>query len=815
MKFPQNFLFLILMLHLIPLSAQEHSCNLSGRIIDGKSKSPIGFAAVTLHSKKDSSVITGSLTDEQGLFTINGVAPGLYRLKVKYMGYQTYVKDSVSISSQQTNYHCNDILLKASGKDLTGITITAEQSTFQQGIDKKVFEVDKDLSSIGGSAADVLKNIPSVLVDVEGNVSFRGNGNITVWIDGHPSGMIASNQSAIFDQIPASSIERIELITNPSAKYDPDGVSGIINIVLKKNKAKGFNITSSISYSTWLKGNAFLNAGYRKGKLNTFVNYSYRYVQRSYNGYTNRTNYLTNSSFSSDQTSSGVITSQTHMVKGGLDYDWNSRNSCSLTGTLNMDLTSDTDHVRYTWFDMNQQTTQYAHRDMFGRDPDQGYDIYGTYRHSFDDPARKFTFEFSLSGNNNHGKDSIYQLSYNANGTYSIPFPVLQETDNRWMLRNYFVKADWMQPLAKSGVLETGVKYNARFIDDNLGSQEYNYPIAAFQNDTGISNRFQYTEQVYAGYAMYSKSMGKLSTQLGARVEYTDRDVMLYNSPPGYEKKYADLFPSGYLGYKPAEGQEWRLGYSRRINRPNGALLNPFPDYTDPLNLRYGNPNLNPEYIDSYELAWMGYFKKITLDATAYYRYARGTVQVFKTLTDTVTGASVSTYRNIGSSETYGFEVTGKADLYSWWSVILNGNLFELQLNGDDQLQTQQKNGLTGSVKCTSRMNITPTTSFQLSGLYHGPAPNTQGYALEYYFVDAGIRQELMHGKASLGFTLADVFNSLISRINTETVQFSQEYLKKKESRIATVNFIYRFGTLSEGKKQKAVELPAAQPEIE
>ncbi|MFI5149163.1 MAG: outer membrane beta-barrel protein [Bacteroidia bacterium] len=812
--FRLNILFLLALCCPISLFTQTTGLILKGQVLDGQGANPITFASVTLHQSKDSVLITGSLTDEAGGFSLSGLKPGLYLLKIKYIGYKTYLRDSILLSPG-TNRDMGKILLRMAGKELNGVTITAEDNAFRLGMDKKIFEVDKDLNSQGGSAVDVLKNIPSISMDVDGNISLRGTGNVTVLIDGHPSGMVVSNRTSIFEQIPASAIERIELITNPSAKYDPDGVAGIINIVLKKNKAEGFNLTGTLSYATWIKGNGALNAGYRKGKLNLFASYNYRYNQRDYNGYTNRLNQLTHTSFSSDQTSGGIITSQTHMLKAGMDYDFNKSNSFSVSVLLNTDRSSDTDHVRYTWLDGGRNLNRYASRNMFGINKDLGFDISASYRHEFLNPDKLFSVEFSASGNNNRALDSICELDYNANGTYSKPYPVLQLTDNAWMYRNGFLKADFTQPLGTSSRIESGAKINMRNADDKLTSVTFSYPLGVYQNDTGISNRFQYNETVCSAYLLYSKTWGRVRSQLGVRAEDAWRSAALLNKEVVYNHQYLDFFPSGYLSYKSGLEQEWRLGYGRRVNRPSIRSLNPFPDYTDILNLRYGNPDLNPEYIDAVELSWMRYFKKCTFNAVAYYRHTQGVMQIFKYLADTVSGATVSTIRNLSSSDAWGLELTARADPFRWWSLILNGNMYALQLQSTDPAMLLFRTGQSGYVKGSSRINFTGSTALQLSGAYYFPGINAQGTTQAYYYLDLGLRKELAHGKGGLSLSLADVFNTIVARSGTQTATFTQDYLKKKESRIATLSFTWRFGKLTENKKPKTDELPAPPPDVE
>jgi iron complex outermembrane receptor protein len=790
---------------------------ITGKIADAQTRKAISFSTVTLIHLPDSTLASGALSGDAGIFVLENIKPGSYCLKVKFMGYSSYVKDSLLAGNQNAGIDLGLILLLPAGKQLQGVDITGTQDAYKQGMEKKEFSVDNDLNSKGGSAADVIRNIPSLSLDIEGNLTLRGSGNITVLIDGRPSGMLAANRAAIFDMIPSSSIERIELITNPSAKYDPDGVAGIINIVLKKNRSDGLSMTASASYSTYRKGNASGSVGYHKGKLTLYADYSYRYNQRWYQGYTNRINYLTLTHFSTDQNSDGTMSTQTQMGKLAIDYAFNSRNSISVSGLCNRDQNADNDLVTYKFLDQNQQLSQYAYRNMLGTDKGMGYDTYAGYRRTFANTAKLFTLEAAASGNQDRTQDSIHELDYYPGGILMSPNPVLQKIDNKWSVANYFAKTDYISPVGEYSKLETGLKVSDREINNNFQSQSFSYPLYSWQNDVGISNVFVYSEQIYSGYATWTQTIHKFGYQLGGRVEDAIRNAGLENSAVVYKKEYANFFPGGYLSWKPGPEQELRLGYSRRINRPLVRNLNPFPDYTDPLNLRFGNPNLDPEYIDAVELSWLRYFNNISVNASLYYRHTTGVIQIFKVLSDTITGATSSTYVNLSHSDAYGAEITSKIDLFNWWNLVANLNGRQLYIDGSNINPSLHVNGFCWFGKLSSVVNIRKNLMFQISGVYYAPIPTVQSTTHSYYTVDAALRTDLMKGRAGLSLGLNDIFNTSSNSIDTNTPEFTQNYYKKKESRIATLTFFWRLGAVDNLRKRKNTDdnPPSPQPEIE
>jgi len=788
--------------------------SVGGKIRDGRTNEPVSFATITLLKGADSSLVNGALSDENGNFLIEQIPPGNYKIKIKYMGYASFFRDSVVLGLNKPGFSLGVIVLIPSGKQLETIVVKGNEDNFKLGIEKKVFEVENDLLSKGGSATDVIKGIPALSVDIDGNVTLRGSGTVTVLIDGRPSGILASSRTAIFDQIPASSIERIELITNPSAKYDPDGVSGIVNIVLKKNAAPGTSVSIGVSYSTLLKGNASVSIGHRTAKLNVYANYSYRYTQKWYKGYTDRENLLMLSRSYTNQNSDGIRTIQTHLFKAGLDYSFNAHNTLSLTAAYNRDRDLDNDSVSYHFLDANQQLTKYSYRNMYGNDLDQGGELTALYTRSFDHSDKLFTVEMAGNQNRNQVADSIGQTDFTPAGIRLNANPLVQHIQNQWLTQNYFIKADLLIPLNSITRLETGIKFNERGIRNDLTFQAYDFPSGAWKSDTGLTNSFAFTERIYSAYTVLSRSYQKMALQAGGRVEEVTSDAGLVHSGIDYSKNNLHFFPSATIRYKPSSNQEFRFAYSRLINRPAIRFLNPFPDYTDPLNLRYGNPNLNPEFTHSTELSWMRYFSRMSLNFTLYYRYTSGAIQLYRIITDTITGATSGKYQNLNYSTTGGAEFICKVDPVQGFGFMLNLNLYHTQMNGDNIDPSLDVQGYAGFGKLTTHINLTKKITFQLAGVYYAPTPTGQGMIKEQYSMDAGLRMNFLHDRMSLVLSVNDVFNTLHTQVYTSSSEFTQDFRKKRESRIGTLSLTWRLGSTDTSKKARNAEEgnPATPP---
>jgi len=775
--------------------------SVSGTVKDKRTGLPVPFATITLISRSDTTLINGALSEEDGHFLIEQVPPGCYQLKVKYLGYASFKLDSVVMNADKSGYWAGTLVLSPSGKQLETVTVTGDQSNFKLGIEKKVFNVENDIISKGGNATDVLREIPTVSVDLDGNVSLRGSGNITVLVDGRPSGILVTNRSAIFDQIPASSIERIELITNPNAKYDPDGVVGIINIVLKKNSVQGKSANLNLSYSTLLKGNVSATFGYRRKKLNVYGSYSYRYNQKWYSGFTDRTNYLTLANSYTNQHSSGIRKIQSHLGKAGLDYTLNSHSVITAAVTYNQDRDLDNDSVRYHFLDQNQRLTQYAYRNMSGDDLDRAVEAVATYSRTFDEPDKSFTIETSYSQNENRVTDSIGEKDYSPNGVMLTPYPAVLNVQNNWLFQNYFIKTDYGLPLGTHTKLETGIKYSERSIHNTLQSQTFDFVTGGWNADPANSDLFVYREQIYSGYVLLSHNVRKFSFQGGGRLEHVASDSRLIQANADFSKQAVNFFPSAQMNYRAGPDEELRLAYSRLISRPGVRYLNPFPDYTDPLNLRYGNPNLNPELTDGVELSWMRYFPKASLNISVYYRRTSGFVELYRVLSDTISGATSGTYRNTNYSSTSGAELIFKTDPRPWLSFTGNLNLYRTLTNGDNIDPRLSLIGEGGFVKMSAGIKFTSRCMLQVASSYFAPTPTTLGVINAQFLLNAGVRMDIMKGHATLGLAVTDVFNTLITQVSTSGPDFSQEYVKKRESRIGTLSLTWHIGTAETDRK--------------
>jgi outer membrane receptor protein involved in Fe transport len=780
---------------------------ITGTIRDASNNQAIEFATVSLLKMKDKSFVTGATTDGRGYFVIDKIPTGRYKLVVQFIGYHKYEKDSVAVFMANPEFTVGIIKLKPSTTKLNEVEVVAEKSVFENKIDRKVYNVEKDIVNQGGSASDVLQNVPSVSIDMDGKVSLRGSESVTILIDGRPSGLTSDNRGDILKQIPANTIESIELITNPSAKYDPEGMSGIINIVLKKNKLDGMNGTATVSAGTGNKYTGSINANYRSRKYNTFVNYSFRHNQRTGSGYNNRTNnYVKENDDSSTKYlnahNDNINKNDAHVIRLGGDWYMDDRNTLSLTTLLN---TRTSNSLENNWSESLNRNSTFLQNFNNHRDrTENGYnmDLALNYKKIFTKPKQELTFETSYGDaderNTNHYEKQYYDNSENAINTPPIG---LKNQDSRSFNGTYIFQSDYTQPVGKDGKFEAGVKSTIRNVNTNFYSESYNDSTKQYVAEPKLANDFNYNDQVLAGYSTFSNTVKKFGYQVGLRVEQTYVAGTEFISGNSFNKNYFNFFPSFHSTYKLPKMQEVSFSFSRRINRPNMRFLNPFVDYSDPYNLNQGNPKLNPEYTNSYEI---GYSKNTLLNnynVNVYYRRSTGMIQRISSF-DANTNVKIVTFTNLNTGDFYGAELMMRNQVIKGWNIITTGNLFQSTINGNTDQGAVTSSGFSYFARIMSNTKI-KKVDVQVAFNYMGPMVALQGKMQPMYNVDLGVKTDVLKGKGSLSLNITDIFNTRHFGFTQDLPLYKTEFQRQFESRVATLTFSYRFGSSDLQSKRK------------
>lgn len=769
-----------------------------GKLVDASTKKPVPYASVALLKLRDSSVVTGMLTKENGEFSLESLPLGTFNMRITFMGYQTIFK-RVAISPQAFDQDLGNIRLQPDSKMLGTVEVSGQKSAFTMGIDKKVFNVDRNLTSVGGTAQDVLKNVPAVNVDIDGNVTVR-NASPTIFVDGKPS-------TLTLDQIPADAIESVELITNPSAKYDAEGMSGIINIVLKKNKRAGINGMVMAGAGTGDKYNGGGNINVRQGKVNVFANYMINASRVWGNGTTDRTNILSNGTSSLHQESDSRNSPRFQFGRVGLDYYLDNRNTISISQNI-VDGNFRTWENLFSSFNKGDSMSNRINNSKFGF---RNYTTQLGFKHTFAEPNKEWTADFNYNrSNNNRNGSFLTEPVSNASPTY--------QTNNSDGHTTFItIQTDYTDPIGKNGKLETGLKTTLRNYSSLYNVYDQDTLTGDYHFNNLLSNDYKYKEQIYAGYINYAGTIGTFGYQGGLRVEQYVYSGEIPSEGMKFKptKATPGFFPSLYLSQKMKNDQELQLNYSRRVTRPNFFQLIPYRDYTDPLNQREGNPNLKPEYTNSVEFSYAKNWKTANFLGTVYYRNTNNLLSTISVPlgTDTL----LTTFVNADNNNSYGAELTLKNTFFKIWDVTTNVNLYQTELTYTQDKQSYKNSNFSWMAKINSELKLPANFTLQISGNYQAPTialpsnsggggrgggggfmmipVSAQGTIKGMSSVDAGLKKDFLKNKAaSLTLSLSDVFNTRQYELNQAAPAFVQDYIRKRESRILRLTFSYRFG---------------------
>jgi len=741
---------------------QQPKGKITGKIIDAKSAQTVEYATITLYDQKDSSLVTGTVSNQKGKFEIEA-SFGVYNIRIEFISYEPRVITGIKVSKEKLFVDVGTVNLTVSTYFLSEIEVKGEKSRLEVGLDKKVFNVEKDLSSIGGTAADVLENIPSVSVDVDGNVSLRGSSNVRILVDGKPSGLTGISSSAVLEQLPANSIESIEVITNPSVRYDAEGLSGIINIILKKEKKKGMNGLLSITGAYPSNHNGSVNFNYGLKNINLFGSYNVRYGEGpGYVKYNRRTTVNDTTTYL-DEHSDFNRTGWSHNMRVGVDYTLNDKNTVTasvLYRTSDRDKTRD---VEYREYNSKDSTTDEYVRNTRGAETDNNIDYALSYKKIFSRKGHVLTADVQYSTAFEEENTDIEHDSLRDNTML-----LLQRTFSKESQNNFIFQADYIHPVGKQGRIEAGYKSSIKNIDKDYDIEEYNDTTNNWNYLIAVSNRFIYNEVIYAAYGMYSSKVKKISYQVGVRAEQTYVTSELKETDETSIKNYLNFFPSVHLSYELNKEHKMQLSYSRRIRRPSFWNLNPFNSYADPLNQWIGNPDLNPELTSSFEIGDIKYWEKNTLSSSIYYRHTDDVIQRIRRLDDS-SGISITQPENLSSRESFGVEMTFSKDIFKWWKLNGSFNYFRSIVDGGNLGEGFASDFYSWTSRLSSQMtvskselhsNIFKDLDIQIMFNYRAPRETTQGMRREIYFIDIGIKKRVLQGKGTISLRLSDVLNS-------------------------------------------------------
>jgi outer membrane receptor protein involved in Fe transport len=767
----------------------QNSGNIKGNISDSKTGEPIPYVNIIV--KENDAVVTGGITNENGQFAIEKLALKNYTIEIQFIGYETIVKNANL--TENPNYNMGEVKIVESVAQLNEIEVVSERSTMEQKIDRKVINVGKDLIASGTTASEIMNNIPTVSIDPQTKeISMRGNSNVRVLIDGKPSN-ISTEQ--LLQQIPSAAIKQIELITNPSAKYNPEGMSGIINIILHKNSQDGFNgsINTGVTFGITPKTNSSVNMNYRTGKVNFYTNYGFNHGINANNGYveSERTDQENRQDFNFRNKNNS------HLVKFGMDYYINDKNT--LSAYTNQSITNSNGDglttVRYNDDITNNNTDQFFRsRNTFDN---QTYDV--VFKHDFDKKGENL----ELQANYSHTKNSENTI-YNET-TYNPVFfsDRINLIDGE---TNYFqFNADYINPLTETSKLELGFESRLQgtksYFDDEMSSNT-------------INNNFDFSRNIHAAYVNFGKQWNKWSAQLGVRLEYFDLEANfeINESNPSFsdrQKVTDDIFtayPSAFINYTMDDKNSFNLNYSRRVDRPSIGQISPIREWTTPLMESRGNPDLVPQFTNSFEVNYTRNTKLGSITSGFFYRII--TDEISRVVFNDPNNATrnILSYDNFDNNSAYGIETSANLRFTKWWAINASADMYFRTVKGTiqnadtNELENAEADVTVFNTRINNNFTATKNLRFQLFGMYRGRNRSLQFDSKEMYRIDFGSTYNVLKGKGTITARFNDMFETMRFAFDGE-IPFRQHGAFFWESQTVYVGFNYIFG----GGKNKAL----------
>lgn len=782
------------------LSAKESDTALgvvNGKVVENTTNQPVAYAAVVIKSEDGSKTITGSITTEEGDFEVKELPDGTFIFEVQFIGYKTYSQKLV-IAKGKRNLNLGTVTLEEETKELEGVEVVAERTTIEQRVDRKVINVGKDLTTAGASASDIMNNIPSVNVDSQtGDITLRGNSNVRVMVDGKLSNVPVAQ---LLKQIPSTAIKSIELITNPSAKYNPEGMSGIINIVLHKNANIGFNgnINMGLTKGIEAKFNSSIDLNYRNGKFNFYGNYGNNIGKWVNDGSILRLEENSRQKFDF------FNNNKSHLYKLGVDFYLNDKNTISFFTNQNIFEGEGTGNTEVSYFNNpSRNVTQLFLDDSNNRSEQYNFD----YKLDFNKEGHNIELEVD------HNQfESEQDADFRSTGASTYPnYMDFVDTERTQTTANL----DYVNPLDSISKLELGLQ--SRNFESKV---DYSSTGQSFNSNGNLvptpSTKFVYDMDIYSAYATFGQSYEKWSYQMGVRIENVQVKADT-NAVRAFTDKYTEIYPSAFVTYKPNDKDQMQLSYSRRVDRPGLQQVNPIREFATPLISSFGNPNLVPQFTSSYEVNYTKRIKNGSVTGGVFYRRISDEINRAIYVDRLDLNKTILTHDNFDKTSAYGVELSTNYRPAKWWNI-----------NGSFDMFSQTQRGLTETLNTTDpepseediveqrvkventawnlRMNNSFTVSKKLTlqafGFYRGRNKSIQFNAKPMYFVNMGARYSFAEGKGTLSLNYNDIFNTMRFAFEGD-YPYAQEGSFNWESNNVYVGLSYRFGSGKNRAKQR------------
>lgn len=776
-----------------PQNARTQSVTISGKVVDKDNGRPLEYATFILESVRNPENVTGGITDIDGNFEIE-TRPGMYNISIEYISYLTYKKENELI---RANADLGTFELSLDVERLDEVEVVAERTTVELRLDKKIYNVGQDLTVRGGTVSDVLDNVPSVSVDVEGNVELRGNGDVRILINGKPSALTGLNSTDALRQLPAESIEKVEVITSPSARYDAEGSGGIINIILRRSKLQGLNgaLTGNVGYPEQYGLNGNLN--FRTGDINFFTNAGYNYRNRPGNSF-NATNFFdSDGNFTNSLTEDEETERISDRYTANFGVEWYVNETSSITQSLFFRESDESNESTNNFIQLN---TDGSTSTGFRFDPESETDKTFQYALNYDkqfngNSDHKLTFDFQYEESDEVEESLIVQNGFDSES-------VRTAEDQR----RVFFQTDYVQPIGKAGSFEIGYRGDFNKLNSDY-DVEFISPTEEELGITNPSNVLDYKETINAFYTQYGNKFGKFSFLSGLRYETTRLIINQLETNDFNRNNFDGWFPTLNVNYELSEMESFQFGYNRRIRRPRSFFLNPFPNRTSPTNLFQGNPSLIPSFSNQVDLGYLRRWEKVTINASVYFQRATNVITFITEDTgdDTVfNGELTSIIRrtpvNLAKNDRFGLDANVNFRPTRKWNSNIGVNLFNLVTRGDFNGQNFDAENLSWFIRLNNKITLPADIDWQTRIFYRGPSETAQTRNQGIFSLSLAFSKDFWDDKASLAFNVSDVFNSRKRQSFTQTPFFESDSEFQRRVRSFNLALTYRFNQ----KKQRA-----------
>ncbi len=780
------------------LSAADIKWQITGTIVEQQTEELIPYATIALYYKSDNTLVTGAISNDDGVFLLEKIPEGDYYMKISYMGYKDYSIDSITLNESEQLLNIGKIFLEPNVDALTEVVITAKNKAIKSSVDKQILNVSSNLLATGGTAVDALRLSPSIQVGSDGDVKLRGSSKFIVLINGRPT---ALSPEEVLKQTPANNISRIEVITNPSVKYNAAGGAGIINIILKKNVVSGFNGIVNASVGSKSKYSSDANFNLNKEKVSYSIGFDWRdYTTTAENNYYRALQLVDTISFATifqDR----KITSGNLGFRFGVDYNPNENNNFTYsfhTGntTTEVDVKANTSGKT-----VPVNTEIYSRNTFYYRAKPTFFTNNLGYTKTLNDKGSNLAFNTYYSYIDY--KTYNDQVLADADSDYNVidPEPYLQNIQNNNNSHDLRVDADYTNVFSENKSLETGLSYHLynRFLD--VSYSYFDYLNNLWVDNPDYTDKYNFDETIYAAYANYNSDFWGLQTSFGLRLEYMDRLLLKRGNGKRYEYDKLNVFPGLSVIKSFNENHSLKFALTNRINRPDEYMMNPFPEFEDDYFVSVGNPYLIPEIVRNMELGYTFSKGSNMFSSNLYYRQTSDKLE--QKLTINEDDKILVMFHNDAKDKTLGLELMGNIEIKDWWTLNANANLFNYYISANIDGIKNSRSAFSWSSQLVNSFNITKTTSFQVIGSYSSETVRSQGELSDYYFVDVALKQQFLNGRISLSLQLKDMFQSLNYKLTTETENMNLLGDFINESPIFLFNISYKFSNYK--KKTKDV----------